>query len=625
MGGTEVLSSAILFGLLYLLWRVVLKERGAARPTKLDLSHSQLPHQKPAPQPVRPDPSSLYELASTLSEYYQHSAHPDALLSQPRFIEGVELLNSGGYSSDDLITYYHGDNAVLACMALEAYARRADREDVNAKILANINGVVTWTRYFVLRALSAGSPPGDPLVGRVLARIDTSWKRPLDTELLKDFIQTRLNGGEVPDFTTDLNRISEDHVAFIQELLEGLKSESASRLLAEFNAWRSTRNDINFLSAIGRVWSWSEIAETDPPIENESLSAQVAAVQAVLLKDRPRSVLLVGETGVGKSTIVRVVGKRLKEKGWVIFEAGHTELIAGKPYVGDLEERFRRLLHLLGGRKILWYFPDFHTILWAGRHQYSSTSALDYFLPHIEQGEITVLGETQPLAYEKLVQSKPRCRTAMEVCRIPPLPQNATLQLAREWTRHHGSAGTVELASEGTLREAWQLTQQYLGEKSSPGNLLEFLKLTRERLFASGTADQTAITTDELIVTLTQLTGLPASILDDRQNLDLKGLRGFFEKRVLGQPEAVECLVDRVGMIKAGVTDPTRPQGVFLFVGPTGTGKTEIAKALSEYLFGSPLRMIRLDMSELQEPESLERILGRCQPRQWQLAGGSNL
>jgi ATP-dependent Clp protease ATP-binding subunit ClpC len=100
------------------------------------------------------------------------------------------------------------------------------------------------------------------------------------------------------------------------------------------------------------------------------------------------------------------------------------------------------------------------------------------------------------------------------------------------------------------------------------------------------------------------------SILDDRAGLDLADLRGFFEQRVLGQPEAVECLVERVAMIKAGLTDPTRPQGVFLFVGPTGTGKTEIAKTLAEFLFGSPERMIRLDMSEFQTPETLDRILG---------------
>jgi ATP-dependent Clp protease ATP-binding subunit ClpC len=79
---------------------------------------------------------------------------------------------------------------------------------------------------------------------------------------------------------------------------------------------------------------------------------------------------------------------------------------------------------------------------------------------------------------------------------------------------------------------------------------------------------------------------------------------------VLGQPEAVDCLVERLAMIKAGLTNPSRPLGVFLFVGPTGTGKTEIAKALAEYLFGSVGRMIRIDMSELQTPESLDRLLG---------------
>ncbi|HVF66314.1 MAG TPA: AAA family ATPase, partial [Pyrinomonadaceae bacterium] len=100
---------------------------------------------------------------------------------------------------------------------------------------------------------------------------------------------------------------------------------------------------------------------------------------------------------------------------------------------------------------------------------------------------------------------------------------------------------------------------------------------------------------------------------DEREGLDLSELRAFFERRVLGQPEAVDCLVERVAMVKAGLTDPTRPQGVFLFVGPTGTGKTEIAKTLAEFLFGSPDRMIRLDMSELQTWESQGRILGESE------------
>ena len=86
-------------------------------------------------------------------------------------------------------------------------------------------------------------------------------------------------------------------------------------------------------------------------------------------------------------------------------------------------------------------------------------------------------------------------------------------------------------------------------------------------------------------------------------------MRRFFSTRVLGQPEAVDALVDRIALIKAKLTDPTRPLGVFLFVGPTGTGKTELAKVLAEFLFGSPERLVRLDMSEFQTEDSLERLL----------------
>ena len=154
------------------------------------------------------------------------------------------------------------------------------------------------------------------------------------------------------------------------------------------------------------------------------------------------------------------------------------------------------------------------------------------------------------------------------------------------------------------------LAQQYLADRAAPGNVLKLLELTRLRQTTTDPAGLTAIEVDDLIATLGQLTGLPTTILDERQGLDLAALRGLFAERVMGQPEAMDCLVERVAMIKAGVTDPTRPLGVFLFAGPTGTGKTEIAKTLADFLFGSPDRMIRLDMSEFQDPESLNRILG---------------
>ena len=113
-----------------------------------------------------------------------------------------------------------------------------------------------------------------------------------------------------------------------------------------------------------------------------------------------------------------------------------------------------------------------------------------------------------------------------------------------------------------------------------------------------------------MIATLSLLSGIPLAMLDPTQPLGLDSIREFLESRVIGQKEATDVLVDRVALVKAGLTDPSRPLGVFLFVGPTGTGKTELAKALTELLFGSPSRLVRLDMSEYQTPDSLERLLG---------------
>ena len=234
---------------------------------------------------------------------------------------------------------------------------------------------------------------------------------------------------------------------------------------------------------------------------------------------------------------------------------------------------------------------------------------LDQILPAVEAGRIVVVGETTPLAHEHLTRARKRVRTALDTLRVPPLPDSETVALARAWVARQPQPAGGVLIDAATLGEAFELVRQHLTETHAPGNLLHFLAAACRHVREQDDALR-QVTVDDLYTTMSQVTSLPRSILDDREELDVAALRRLFTDSVIGQDEAVDCLVERVAMIKAGLTDPARPLGVFLFVGPTGTGKTEITKTLARFLFGSRQRLIRLDMSEFQDQESIGRILG---------------
>ncbi|MDJ0866084.1 MAG: AAA family ATPase [Myxococcota bacterium] len=555
-----------------------------------------------APAPER----SIYAVASEVQGFYQASAHPADLLDDPGFQEGVALLADEGVGGAERAAYFAGDNAIIACMAVEAMRARRDRDGVEDRILEAVGSVAPWSLYFGLRYLAEVVPTDRSIVGAVLAHTADQWDYRLSRRFLLDFVAARSQAGEGIVFGDELERLDAEHLGALRPLLEGLDPEPRAHLLEELERWRGSRIDRALLGSVGVVW--------DGPgdrgfISHPALDDQVAAVEAELVGSK-RPVLLVGESGVGKTCIAQAVAARLQPQGWLIFEAGPTSLVAGQTYYGQFEQRMQELLAQLRGQRVLWLVPDFDRLAEAGTHRYSSASALDLLLPHLESGALTVLGECAPGPYERLVRARPRITTSVSVRRVEPLLAAATRGLARRWWEAHAEPAERE----AVLTEAWELAQQYLADRAAPGNLMRLLEITRKRLVAAAPDRRPKIQVDDLIVTLSEITGLPPQILDERRGLDVAALGRRFSERVIGQPEAVECLVERVSMVKAGLTDPSRPFGVFLFAGPTGTGKTEIAKTLAEFLFGSPDRMIRIDMSELQRPEDLDRLLGSPEP-----------
>ena len=329
---------------------------------------------------------------------------------------------------------------------------------------------------------------------------------------------------------------------------------------------------------------------------------RAAAVEAIVdaVADR-RSVVLVGERGSGKSMLAKEALRRLADDGWLAFEAPASSVHAGQHYVGMLEGRVQEIARRMDGQPIVWVLPEFNEALWAGAHQDNPHGLLDALLPYLEWRQVVVIAEVEPRGLELVVQHRPKTTALFEPIRVTGLDERETLEAVRGWADEVGV-----VVSDETLAEAYELADHYLPGLAAPGNVLRLLRSAAARTARTRGAE---LQTADVLATLSETSGLPLHLLDANTRLDLGNVHAFFADRILGQPEAVECLVERIALIKARLTDPNRPLGVFLFVGPTGTGKTEIAKALAEFLFGSSRRLVRLDMTEFQTWESVDRLL----------------
>lgn len=596
---------------------------------------------------------SLDDLVLRLDEPYEASGrHPTEVTGLADFKAALAILADVQRTPlDRVVEGACGSNSVLAMLAAEALVVRDDAAPATAKVLEELTGARVWTLYGLLRFLARRADR--PVIWEVLLQAPEYWAaNALMPAFMAEFAAARLAQGEPADPSAALAQRPDAPLGHARALLAKMKGEAASQLRAALGQWDRMRVDAAFLREIGRLWSGTvagpaagataSAAADEAVVAHPALEQGAKAVLDELTATPPKSVVLAGEPGVGKSSIARRAAAVLIERGWTIFEAGAADLLAGQTYMGELEKRMRELLEQIdAARKVVWLIPAFHELAFAGRHRYSTTSVLDMVMSAVESGRIVVLGESAPTPMESLVKQRPRLRFSLAILKVEPLDAEATLALAREviareivvrevvapegvardgaaaghrGAAHDAPAGTAPkpaglVADPDVAADALELARNYLTASALPGSVIDLLRQTRQRVLAAGGQ---RLARDEVLGTVAAVTGLPRSVLDERAGLEPASLRDHFARRVMGQPEAVNCLVDRVAMLKAGLVDPRRPIGVFLFAGPTGTGKTEVAKTLATFLFGSAERMLRLDMSEFQEPSALARLVGEA-------------
>jgi ATP-dependent Clp protease ATP-binding subunit ClpA/protein subunit release factor B len=331
----------------------------------------------------------------------------------------------------------------------------------------------------------------------------------------------------------------------------------------------------------------------------------------------PRSVVLVGPSGSGKTAIVEEIARRFAAEkrvvGTVVLEVTTGDVLAGTRFLGEWQTRLKKLLGLARApHRVVLYVPDVNQLIEAGRASDSQQNFAQMIAPWLERGEVAILGESTPEAFRRGIERDPPFRKLFQTIPVEPLSEEASLEVLRgvagELAADAREKRSAELeVHEDALALALDHGAAYFPSLARPGN---GLKLLRETVSAALAASERDVHAPLVTKTVAQLTGIPEVLINDELPLDLGAVRRFFSEHVLGQQEAVATVTDLITLIKAGLTDPQKPLGVFFFVGPTGVGKTEMAKALAEFIYGSPERIVRLDMADFKDPNAVRRLTG---------------
>jgi len=548
--------------------------------------------------------AKLHRLGQKIEEFVNSSAHPRELTDHAEFGEAAALLGNPEVPLDIVVQYATGANANLACAAFAALALRSDRDNPVSTILPRLANIWPYPMYFALVYLDAVTDR--PPLGAPLRYTQQWWTRnPILFTIFAEYFDRREKAGDRSGFGETLDSTPKSLIDEIDGFLQAITHPAAARLREELKNWSRRRVDRHFLETFGQFWTADDATRllVEPADWQEDL---VVAAEAVS-HDPPHSVLVSGGSRVGKSSFLKLLWRRLANNGWSVFEAGGAELMAGQMYIGQLEERIRQLVSELdSSKRVAWYARDFVQIAESGTHKGQTASILDQVLPAIAAGRLVIFAEASPAAISRLLQLRPSVRSIIEIYRLEPMKEDGGAKIVAEVADRMSSEARLKVEP-SAIDAVRHLSQHYLGPNPFPGSALDLLKASANRTLAGGNL---VLSGEDVLSTLSQVTGLPLSILDDSQRIDLASIRQFFAERLMGQDEAVGAVVDRIAMLKAGLTDPSKPIGVYLFAGPTGTGKTELAKTLAEFLFGSPDRMIRLDMSEFQTQESTAKILG---------------
>lgn len=411
--------------------------------------------------------------------------------------------------------------------------------------------------------------------------------------------------------------------------------------------------------------SLAEDGKLDPVIGRKTEIERVIQILARRTKNNPA---LIGEPGVGKTAIIeglaqRVVSGKVPESLYNkrVLQLDVGSLVAGTMYRGQFEERLKRVIDELKASDAILFIDEVHMLVGAGSAG-SSVDAANILKPSLARGELQTIGATTLEEYRKYIESDSALERRFQPVRVDePSPEEAVLILKGikgAYEAHHNLTITDE-----SIEAAVKLSTRYVTERFLPDKAIDLIdeSSSRVRLYrgvSMGDIDETkseldtirmrlqlaeneskfdeaeelrekedsleksldqmhttktdglVVQPDDIAEVLAMWTGIPITQLTEAESQRLLRMEEALQENIVGQDEAIVAISKAVRRARSGLKDPRRPIGSFIFLGPTGVGKTELTKQLSEFLFGSDEALIQLDMSEFQERHTVSRLIG---------------
>ncbi len=355
----------------------------------------------------------------------------------------------------------------------------------------------------------------------------------------------------------------------------------------------------------------------DPVIGRDREIDRLISILARRSKNNP---CLVGEPGVGKTAIVEGLAARIAAgnvpaslHGKRVLALSLGPLVAGTKYRGEFESRVKRILDEVkrSARDVILFVDELHTLVGAGAAEGAPLDLSSMIKPELARGDLQCIGATTFDEYRKYVESDPALERRFQPVMVEETSVDETIAILAGLQERYGHHHHVVFDPDA-IEAAAQLAARYIADRFLPDKAIDLIDeaAASVALANKGEVELPRVTREDVAAVVTRWTGIPQTALTVSQANRLLDLEKTLGERVIGQERAIATVSDAVRRARAGLHDPRKPLGSFLFRGPSGVGKTELAKALAEALFGSEAALVRIDLSEFTEQHSVSRLLG---------------